>query len=81
MLLDQPPIVGQGFIAVSDIATPEGVIRLASPNTDEEFARVLYGSLRAADDLGLTHVVVFQPQGAGIAIAIRDRLRRSANGR
>jgi L-threonylcarbamoyladenylate synthase len=81
VLLDQPPIAGQGFIAISDIATPEGVIRLASPNTDEEFARVLYGSLRAADDLGLTHVVVFQPQGTGIAIAIRDRLRRSANGR
>ena len=81
VLLDQPPIIGQGFIAVSDISTPVGVIRLASPNTDEEFARVLYGSLRAADDLGLSHVVVFQPQGAGIAIAIRDRLRRSANGR
>ena len=81
VLLDQPPIAGQGFIAVSEIATPEGVIRLASPNTDEEFARVLYGSLRAADDMGLTHVVVFQPQGAGMAIAIRDRLRRSANGR
>ena len=81
VLLDQPPIAGQGFIAISEIATPEGVIRLASPNTDEEFARVLYGSLRAADDLGLTHVVVFQPQGTGIAIAIRDRLRRSANGR
>lgn len=81
VLLDQPPIAGQGFIAVSNVATPEGVIRLASPNTDEEFARVLYGSLRTADDLGLTHVIVFQPQGAGIAIAIRDRLRRSANGR
>jgi L-threonylcarbamoyladenylate synthase len=81
VLLDQPPIAGQGFIAVSDIATPECVIRLASPNTDEEFAHILYGSLRAADDLGLTHVVVFQPKGAGIAIAIRDRLRRSANGR
>jgi L-threonylcarbamoyladenylate synthase len=81
VLLDQPPIAGQGFIAFSEIATPERVIRLASPNTDEEFARVLYESLRTADDLGLTHVVVFQPQGAGIAIAIRDRLRRSANGR
>ena len=81
VLLDQPPIAGQGFIAVSDIATPEGVIRLGSPNTDEEFARVLYGSLRAADESGLTHVVVFQPKGAGIAVAIRDRLRRSANGR
>jgi L-threonylcarbamoyladenylate synthase len=81
VLLDQSPIVGQGFIALADVPTPAGVVRLASPNNDEEFARVLYGSLRAADESGLTHVVVFQPQGAGIAIAIRDRLRRSANGR
>jgi L-threonylcarbamoyladenylate synthase len=81
VLLDELPIVGQGFIALADVPTPEGVVRLASPNNDEEFARILYGSLRAADDLGLTDVVVFQPQGAGIAIAIRDRLRRSANGR
>lgn len=79
--LDQTPIPGQGLIALAGVRTPEGVIRLASPKSDEEFARVLYGSLRAADDLGLTHVVVFQPQGTGIAIAIRDRLRRSANGR
>jgi L-threonylcarbamoyladenylate synthase len=81
VLLDQPPNAGQGLIALSDIATPKSVIRLASPNTDAEFARVLYESLRAADDLGLTHVVVFQPQGDGIAIAIRDRLTRAANGR
>lgn len=81
VLLDQLPMADQGFIALADIPTPEGVIRLANPNTDEEYARVLYASLRAADDLGLTHVVVFQPQGAGIAIAIRDRLRRSANRR
>jgi L-threonylcarbamoyladenylate synthase len=81
VLLDQLPIAGQGFIALADIPTTEGVIRLASPKNDQEFARVLYGSLRAADELGLTHVVVFQPQGTGIAIAIRDRLRRSANGR
>ena len=79
VFLDQLPIAGQGFIALADIPTPEGVIRLASPNTDEEFAHILYSSLRAADESGLTHVVVFQPQGAGIAIAIRDRLRRSAN--
>ncbi len=81
VLLDQSPIVGQGFIALADVPTPAGIVRLASPNNDEEFARILYGSLRAADESGLTHVVVFQPQGAGIAIAIRDRLRRSANGR
>jgi L-threonylcarbamoyladenylate synthase len=81
VLLDQLPIVGQGFIALADVPTPAGVVRLASPNNDEEFARILYGSLRAVDDLGLTHVVVLQPKGTGIAIAIRDRLRRSANGR
>jgi L-threonylcarbamoyladenylate synthase len=79
VLLDQHPIAGQGFIALADIQTPKGVIRLASPKDDEEFARVLYSSLRAADEQSLTHVVVTQPQGIGIAIAIRDRLKRSAN--
>ncbi len=81
VFLDQLPMAGQGFIALANVPTPEGVIRLASPKSDEEFARVLYASLRAADESGLTHVVVFQPHGAGIALAIRDRLRRSANGR
>ena len=79
VLLDQSPITGQGFIAFADIPTPEGVIRLASPKDDEEFARILYSSLRAADENGLTHIVAIQPQGDGIAIAIRDRLKRSAN--
>jgi L-threonylcarbamoyladenylate synthase len=81
VLLDQSPIIGQGFIALADIPTPEGVIRLASPKNTEEFARVLYASLRAADEKGLKKVVVKQPQGNGIAIAIRDRLSRAANGR
>jgi L-threonylcarbamoyladenylate synthase len=79
VLLDQSPIAGQGFIALADIPTPAGVIRLASPKDDEEFARILYSSLRAADEQSLTHVVVTQPQGDGIAIAIRDRLKRAAN--
>jgi L-threonylcarbamoyladenylate synthase len=81
VLLDQTPIVGQGFIALAEIPTPEGVFRLASPKTDEEFAHDLYASLRAADEKGLQKVVVMQPQGNGIAIAIRDRLIRAANGR
>ena len=81
VVLDQTPRAGQGFIALSQIQTPEGVIRLASPINDEEFARVLYASLRAADEQELATVVVRQPQGDGIAIAIRDRLARAANGR
>jgi L-threonylcarbamoyladenylate synthase len=80
VLLDQTPIAGQGFIAMSDFATPEGVIRLASPKDDDEFARTLYAALRSADEKRLTHVVAFQPQGVGIAIAIRDRLSRAASG-
>ena len=81
VFLDQSPIAGQGFIALAETPTPEGVIRLASPKNNEEFAHVLYSSLRAADEKGLQVVVVTQPKGSGIAIAIRDRLRRSANGR
>ena len=79
VVLDQSPVAGQGFIAMADVATPDGVVRLAAPNTHDEFARVLYAALRAADDQKLQTVVVSQPQGAGIAIAIRDRLKRAAH--
>jgi L-threonylcarbamoyladenylate synthase len=78
VVLDQTPIAGQGFIALANFQTPEGVIRLATPTTHEEFARVLYSALRAADEQQLDIVVVALPLGAGIAIAIRDRLIRAA---
>ena len=79
VLLDQSPVPGQGFIAMADVATPDGVVRLAAPKTHDDFARVLYAALRAADDQKLQTVVVSQPQGDGIAIAIRDRLKRAAH--
>ena len=81
VLLDQQPNSGQGFIALAATTTPQDVIRLASPNNDVEFAQSLYASLRKADELGLSHVVIEQPTGSGIAVAIRDRLMRAANGR
>jgi L-threonylcarbamoyladenylate synthase len=81
VVLDQSPSAGQGFIAMADVAEVEGVVRLASPKTHDEFAKILYAALRAADELGLSTVVVAQPQGDGIAIAIRDRLNRSSKGR
>ena len=80
VVLDQSPTAGQGFIAMADVATPDGVVRLAAPKSDDEFAQVLYAALRAADEQGLQSVVVAQPQGAGIAVAIRDRLMRAAHG-
>jgi L-threonylcarbamoyladenylate synthase len=80
VVLDQSPAEGQGFIAMADVPTPDGVVRLAAPRNHDDFARVLYAALRAADEQKLQTVVVAQPQGAGIAIAIRDRLKRAANG-
>ena len=80
VVLDQSPIAGQGFIAMADVVATDGVVRLASPRTHEEFAQVLYAALRAADEQGLATVVVQQPVGDGIAIAIRDRLKRAAHG-
>ena len=79
VVLDQSPVAGQGFIAMADVATPDGVVRLAAPKSNHEFARVLYAALRAADEQGLQTVVVAQPAGDGIAIAIRDRLKRAAH--
>jgi L-threonylcarbamoyladenylate synthase len=81
VVLDQSPVTGQGFIAMADVATPDGVVRLAAPRSDDEFARVLYAALRAADEQGLKSVVVAQPDGDGIAIAIRDRIKRASSGR
>ena len=81
VLLCEIPRPGQGFIAHTNMETPAGVIRLASPHNDEEFAQILYSALREADAQGLAEVVVMQPTGIGIAVAIRDRLARAANGR
>jgi L-threonylcarbamoyladenylate synthase len=79
VVLDQSPTAGQGFIAMADVVAVEGVVRLAAPRTHEEFAQVLYAALREADEQGLSTVVVQQPVGDGIAIAIRDRLKRAAH--
>jgi L-threonylcarbamoyladenylate synthase len=80
VVLDQSPTAGQGFIAMADVVAADGVVRLAAPKSHEEFAHDLYAALRAADEQGLTTVVVHQPVGDGIAIAIRDRLKRAAHG-
>ena len=81
VLLDIEPQPGDGFIALADIPTPTGVIRLAAPKTAEAFAYDLYAALRKGDAEGLKQIVVIQPKGDGIAIAIRDRLKRAAAGK
>ena len=79
VVLDKNPESGDGFIAIDSIPTPAGAIRLAAPSSVEGFARELYSALRFADAQGLTKICVIQPEGDGLAAAIRDRLKRAAN--
>jgi L-threonylcarbamoyladenylate synthase len=81
VILDITPEKGDVFIASIEIPTPDGVIRLASPINNEDFARVLYAALRSADEQSLLRVVVKQPSGDDISVAIRDRLLRASRGR
>ena len=79
VVLDTDPETGDGFIAIDSIPTPAGAIRLAAPSSVEGYARDLYSALRFADAQGLTKICVIQPEGDGLAAAIRDRLKRAAN--
>jgi L-threonylcarbamoyladenylate synthase len=79
VVLDAQPQSGEGFIAMDSIETPPGAIRLSAPSSIEGFAREIYSALRFADAQGLTKVCVIQPEGEGLAAAIRDRLKRAAN--
>ena len=72
---------GDGFIALDQIPTPIGSIRLASPACIEDYARDLYGALRKGDRLGLNKIYVVEPKGPGLAIAIRDRLGKASAGK
>jgi len=78
IFLTGSPTSGDGFIALDSFATPVGAIRIAAPQTNEEYARALYEAFRLADSKGLIRVFVIPPTGDGIAVAINDRLSKSA---
>jgi len=78
IFLTGSPTIGDGFIALDSFVTPNGAIRIASPKTNEEYAQVLYEAFRLADIKGLRKVFVVPPTGGGIAVAINDRLAKSA---
>ena len=69
---------GDGFLALSSLTTPTGAIRLASPSNIQDYAKELYEALRLGDRKGLKRIVVVTPDGEGLALAIRDRLSKSA---
>ncbi len=79
--LNRRPESGEGFIALVEVETPADVIRLAAPKNISDFARIMYSALREGDAQGLKSVVVAEPAGDGLALAIRDRLMRASKGR
>ena len=78
VIVDGQSQSGEGLIAMSEVTTPEGVIRLAEPKSVEEYARVLYSALRMSDTQNLQTVRIIPPTGQGLAVAIRDRINRAA---
>ena len=79
VVLDTVAQPGDGFFALLNIETPTGSIRLGSPENITEFARDLYSALRLADKQCLQRIVVIQPHGSGLAVAVRDRLGKAAS--
>jgi L-threonylcarbamoyladenylate synthase len=69
-----------GFIAMSSFPTPLGAIRLAAPTNISEYAQELYEALRFGDSINLKRIIVFPPEGDGLAEAVRDRLEKAAQG-
>jgi L-threonylcarbamoyladenylate synthase len=78
IFLTGSPASGDGFIALDSFATPAGAVRVAAPKTNEEYAQILYQAFRVADSKDLKKVFVIPPSGVGIAVAINDRLAKSA---
>jgi len=78
VVLNGVPQQGDGFIALADVPTPTGTVRLASPKNNTEYAHELYDSLRLADVKGFTTVQVMPPIEQGIGVAINNRLIKAA---
>jgi L-threonylcarbamoyladenylate synthase len=78
VLLNGVPQPGDGFIALANIPTPIGTVRLASPKDNNEYARELYNALRLADNKGIKIVQVIPPMEQGVGVAIKNRLIKAA---
>ena len=78
VILNGVPQPGDGFIALADIPTPFGAVRLASPNNNNEYAHELYNALRLADNKGIKTVQVITSIEQGVGVAINNRLIKAA---
>ena len=66
------------LLAPASVSTPAGVLRLAAPVDADEYARMLYAALRAADESAVDLIAAIPPESGSIADAVIDRLLRAA---
>jgi L-threonylcarbamoyladenylate synthase len=78
VFLTGTPQSGDGLIAMASVKTPEGVIRLAAPQNESEYAHTLYNALRQGDALGVKNIYAIPAEDIGLGIAINDRLKKAA---
>jgi L-threonylcarbamoyladenylate synthase len=78
VILNGVPQPGDGFIALADIPTPIGAVRLASPKNNNEYAHELYSALRLADNKGIKTIQVITSIEQGVGVAINNRLIKAA---
>jgi L-threonylcarbamoyladenylate synthase len=79
--LNETPNMGDGFIALSNIPTPSGVLRLGEIETTEQFAQKIYELLRLGDAKGLETISVILPTQGDLAEALADRMIKAAAGK
>ena len=79
VFLSGTPQPDDGFLALSSIATPTGAIRLATPVSDEDYARQLYSAFRLADSKKIERIFAVPLENEGIAVAINNRLSKAAH--
>ena len=78
VVLNRTTRPGDGFIALEEIPTPAGAIRLASPKDNDEYAKILYSVLRLADSRRIKIISVIPPIKHGIGLAINNRLKKAS---
>jgi L-threonylcarbamoyladenylate synthase len=78
VILEGSAKLGDGLIALAHIPTPIGVIRLATPKNEEEYARILYSAFRQADREGIKVIRVIPPVAQGLGKAIVNRLSKAS---
>ena len=79
VLINELAKPGDAFFALAEIPTPTGAVRLGSPETMDDFARILYEVMRLCDEKEIARIVIIVGQTSSMAEAINDRLKRASH--